>query len=107
MAIRSRGPTLIGETSLAELYTVLLGTPHIRAHSPTPVVTRFMVWWHLVGSAVEYAAKRRATHVAALVMDKNTGCQACEEIQGPILDGEKNDEQASSLATVLQSLKAK
>jgi len=39
---------------LASLFTILLGNPQLRA--PEPPRTRFKMWWHLVGSAVEYAA---------------------------------------------------
>jgi hypothetical protein len=93
---------------LAALYTILLGNPRIRDPNPTAAVTRFKDWWHLVGSAVEYAAEQHAAHVAALVMDGNTGCPACKvEFKVLFLDGEKNDEQASSLAAVLHSLKVK
>ena len=42
---------------LAALYTVLLGNPRFRNISENkPAETRFKLWWHLVGAAVEHAA---------------------------------------------------
>src|SRR5262249_32332443 len=43
---------------IKHLYTILLGNPRLKQKvSERPVAkTRFKTWWHLVGSAVEYAA---------------------------------------------------
>ena len=42
---------------LAALYTILLGNPMLRKPRDAPCQTRFKMWWRLVGSAVEHAAK--------------------------------------------------
>jgi hypothetical protein len=59
---------------LAALYTILVGNPRLHATNRPPAETRFKAWWHLVGSAVEYAAKQHADHVAALVVDALPTC---------------------------------
>jgi hypothetical protein len=43
---------------LGALYTILLGNPQLKRRRPAE--TRFKEWWHLVGSAVEHAAYRKA-----------------------------------------------
>ena len=42
---------------LAALYTILLGNPQLKAARDAPGKTRFKMWWRVVGSAVEHAAK--------------------------------------------------
>ena len=42
---------------LAALYTILLGNPQLKASRDAEGKTRFKMWWRLVGSAVENAAK--------------------------------------------------
>jgi hypothetical protein len=42
---------------LVALYTILLGNPRLRDPHPAPPETRFKDWYHLVGSAVEAAAR--------------------------------------------------
>ena len=42
---------------LAALYTILLGNPQLKAPRDAEGKTRFKMWWRLVGSAVENAAK--------------------------------------------------
>ena len=43
---------------LSALYTILRGNPRLHADNPAPAKTRFKMWWHLVGSAIEYAAEQ-------------------------------------------------
>jgi hypothetical protein len=43
---------------LAALYTVLLGNPTLKAKRDAPMKTRFKMWWRVVGSAVEHAARQ-------------------------------------------------
>jgi hypothetical protein len=86
-------------TILRALYTLLLGNPRLRAGEAGAAETRFKEWWHLVGSAVEHAAKSHSRDITTLF----TGV-------GPIsfrnlfLAGEADEEQTSSLATVLDIL---
>ena len=42
---------------LRAFYTILLGNPQLKAARDAPGRTRFKMWWRLVGSAVEHAAK--------------------------------------------------
>jgi hypothetical protein len=42
---------------MSAFYTILLGNPQLRAPRDAPAKTRFKMWWRLVGSAIEHAAK--------------------------------------------------
>ena len=42
---------------LRAFYTTLLGNPELKTARDAPAKTRFKIWWRLVGSAVEHAAK--------------------------------------------------
>ena len=42
---------------LSALYTILLGNPTLKQPRNAPMLTRFKIWWRLVGSAVEHAAE--------------------------------------------------
>ncbi len=90
---------------MAAFYTVLLGNPRLRATNPEAPKTRFKLWWHLVGSAVEHAAK--LANEKASVADIITGRRASAEISFRMLflSGEADEEQTSSLATVLDALR--
>jgi hypothetical protein len=91
---------------LCALYTILLGNPRPRSTNPPPAETRFKMWWHLVGSAVEHAAKLAAEEVEWCVADKHPTCPATNiSFKAMFLAGEKDEEQTSSLATVLDLLK--
>jgi hypothetical protein len=93
---------------LEALYILMLGNPRLKDRDPSGAQTRFKMWWHLVGSAVEHGAKMHAEHVAALVIDPNVGCPATEiSFKKLFLDGEQHEEQTSSLATVLDTLRTK
>jgi hypothetical protein len=90
---------------LCALYTILLGNPRLRVINPPPAETRFKTWWHLVGSAVEHAAKLAAEEVEWFVADKHPTCPATKvSFKAMFLAGEKDEEQTSSLAVVLDLL---
>jgi hypothetical protein len=42
---------------LRAFYTILLGNPQLKTAHDAPGKTRFKMWWRVVGSAVEHAAK--------------------------------------------------
>jgi hypothetical protein len=42
---------------LLAFYTILLGNPQLKTAPDAPGKTRFKMWWRVVGSAVEHAAK--------------------------------------------------
>ena len=95
--------------ALAALYTILLGNPRLRAIASPAAQTRFKAWWHLVGSAVEHAADLHVTdtaaRVAALVADRPTCPPVAISFRSMFLAGEADEEQTSSLATVLDVLR--
>jgi hypothetical protein len=93
---------------LCALYTILLGNPRLRSAHPSPAETRFKEWWHLVGSAVEHAAKLAAEEVECLVADPHPTCPATKiSFKEIFLAGEADEEQTSSLAVVLDLLRSR
>ena len=48
---------------LLALYTILLGNPQLKTAHDAPGKTRFKMWWRVVGSAVEHAAKLYAPNL--------------------------------------------
>jgi hypothetical protein len=60
---RFKHPDPIGWTDsmraeiLGAFYTILLGNPTLKQPRDAPMKTRFKMWWRLVGSAVEHAAR--------------------------------------------------
>src|SRR5260370_40389889 len=63
---------------LQALYTILLGNPRLRDRHPEQAPTRFKMWWHLVGSAVEHAAAQHVQitedEVKSFVADPHSTC---------------------------------
>jgi hypothetical protein len=47
---------------LRALYTILLGNPQLKTARDAPSKTRFKMWWRLIGSSVEHAAKLHAAN---------------------------------------------
>jgi hypothetical protein len=96
---------------LAALYTILRGNPRLRASNPGPAETRFKAWWHLVGSAVEHAAELHAEdtaeRIAAMVADPTDCPPAKVSFRAMFLDGEADEEQSCSLATVLDVMRSR
>src|SRR5712691_7724533 len=95
---------------LRALYTILLGNPRLRDRNPEQAPTRFKMWWHLVGSAVEYAAAQHAQiaeeEVRCLVADPHTTCPPAPiRFAELFLAGEADEEQSAGLATVLDVLR--
>jgi hypothetical protein len=84
---------------LRALYTILLGNPKLDERRDAPMKTRFKMWWRLIGSAVEHAAKLYATTKA-------------EKGAYPEIDFEKlflaheedEDEESLSLADALSAM---
>ncbi len=90
---------------LRALYTILLGNPRLRDRAPAAAETRFKTWWHLVGSAVEHAA-RHTEYAAAVAFDRNKDCPPVAiSFRTLFLSSEADEEQTSSLATVLDVLR--
>jgi hypothetical protein len=91
-------PDVIGWTEdhraeiLKALYTILLGNPTLDEPRDAQMKTRYKMWWRLVGSAVEHAAKE-------------TGHQV--DFQKLFQEQEDEDDDDSSLAFVLAGLRRK
>ena len=49
---------------LKSLYTVMLGNPQLGKRLPAGKTTRFKMWWMVIGSALEYAAKQLGQEVS-------------------------------------------
>jgi hypothetical protein len=87
-----RHPDPIGWTEshraeiLRALYTVLLGNPMLRSPPDAEAKTRFKVWWRLIGSAVEHAARLAGRDL---------------DFQSLFLSQEEDDEDSASLADAL------
>jgi hypothetical protein len=91
---------------LRALYTIALCNPRLHDSKPPVAETRFKGWWHLVGSAIEHAAKQHSAHVAAAVMDAHETCKPSTiSFRTMFLAGEADEEQTSALATVLDVLR--
>jgi len=74
---------------LTALYTILLGNPQLKAARDAEAKTRFKMWWRLVGSAVENAAKLAGQEL---------------DFQKLFVTQEEDDEESASLADVLDVL---
>jgi hypothetical protein len=74
---------------LAAFYTILLGNPQLGAARDAVGKTRFKMWWRLVGSAVEHAAKLAGHEL---------------DFQKLFITQEEDDEDSASLADVLEVL---
>jgi hypothetical protein len=71
---------------LRALYTVLLGNPMLGSPSDAEAKTRFKVWWRLIGSAVEHAARLDGRDL---------------DFKDLFLSQEEDDEDSASLADAL------
>ena len=74
---------------LAALFTILLGNPQLKEARDAEGKTRFKMWWRLVGSAVENAAKLAGQEL---------------DFQKLFITQEEDDEESASLADVLDVL---
>jgi hypothetical protein len=96
---------------LRALYTILLGNPVLQPASKVAPETRFKVWWRLVGSAVENAAKLHAKastdRVAAMVEDAPKNPPVTISFRNLFLSQEEDDEEGAALVDALTALEAK
>ena len=79
---------------LGAFYTILLGNPTLKKPRDAPMRTRFKMWWRLVGSAVEHAAR---------LADPDHEV----DFQKLFLAREDEDEETTSLAEALSILSAR
>jgi hypothetical protein len=106
-------PDIIGWTEahrgqiLCALYTILIGNPRAVAKQPPAAETRFKHWWHLVGSAVEHAAKQHHAHMKGLAVDTSPACPPQPiSFKGIFLSQEDTEEDSASLADALAAIDA-
>jgi hypothetical protein len=78
---------------LHALFTILLGNPQLKQPRDAPARTRFKMWWRLIGSAVEHAAKLHDGKEDALDFQKLF-----------IEQEETDDEDSISLADALEAV---
>src|SRR5262249_6073343 len=77
---------------LNAFYTILLGNPQLKAPRNAEAKTRFKMWWRLVGSALEHAAK---------LSDQEL------DFQKLFVSQEEEDEDSASLADILKVMRKK
>jgi hypothetical protein len=82
---------------LQAIYTILLGNPRLLDSDAPPAETRFKTWFHLVGSAIENAARQHA------MRDVDAEEISFREI---FLEGEADEEQTDGTATALSMLRS-
>jgi hypothetical protein len=107
-----RHPDPIGWTDgmraeiLRAFYTILLGNPTLKLPRNAPMKTRFKMWWRLVGSAVEHAAKLATERAAAMAMDSTDKlARPCEvDFRTLFMANEDENEDDTSLADALSTL---
>jgi hypothetical protein len=91
-------PNAIGWTDtnraniLGAFFTILMGNPTLTLPRDAPMKTRFKMWWRLVGSAIEHAAKLAAPRYGV-------------DFQKLFLARDEDDDEAASLADVLDALR--
>jgi hypothetical protein len=93
---------------MGALYTILLGNPFLRKPMGTECKTRFKVWWRMIGSAVEFAAKQHADHIRSMAIDQPETCEPHEiDFKDIFLTQEEDDEESASLADALAGIAGK
>jgi hypothetical protein len=93
---------------LGAFYTILLGNPTLRTPRNAPMKTRFKMWWRLVGSAVEHAAKLAADRAEAGAYEAGGPPAPCAiDFQQMFLARDDEDEDSTSLAEALEIMLSK
>jgi hypothetical protein len=85
---------------LRALYILMRGNPQLQDRKPEK--TRFKRWWHLIGSAVEHAA--RSLVAAGKAKNEADGSARAIDFGAIFASVEGEDEESSSLAEVLEVL---
>jgi hypothetical protein len=93
---------------LSALFMVLLHNRRLYDTNLPPAETRFKMWWHLVGSPIEQAAKEHDEYSRALSIDRDPNCPpTAVSFRTMFLSGEADEEQTSSLASVIEVLRTR
>ena len=105
---RSAGPRRTADASCKRSIRSCSAIPGSRPSRAKPAETRFKLWWHLVGAAIEHAAQQHAEHVDRLAMDADKDCKPeAVSFRDIFLEAEAEEEQTTSLNTVLDVLRTK
>jgi hypothetical protein len=93
---------------LSALYTILLGNPTLRLARNAPMKTRFKVWWRLVGSAIEHAARLASEQAEpAAYADVGLPAPCAIDFQQLFLTQDDEHEDSKSLAEALAAMRYK
>jgi hypothetical protein len=89
---------------LRALYTIVLGNPRLTGTAAREPETRFKAWWHLIGGALEHAAR---CHLGFPDLHSATCPPAEISFRREFLDNDVEDEQGHALALVLALLRSR
>jgi hypothetical protein len=90
---------------LRAFYTILLGNPTLNVPRHAEMQTRFKLWWRVVGSAIEHAAKLAADRTEPGAYEAGGPPPPCAvSFRKLLLEREDEDENAASLADALAVL---
>jgi hypothetical protein len=90
---------------LRAFYTILLGNPTLKEARNAEMQTRFKMWWRVVGSAIEHAAKLAADRAEPGAHEAGGPPAPCAvNFRKLFLEREDEDENAASLADALAVL---
>jgi hypothetical protein len=89
---------------LRKIYTILRGNPRLAGADTSPRQTRFKVWHHLIGAALEYGALWHCERFA----EHDPNCPpVAVAFKDEFLRNDDDDEHDHALAIVLRMLRAK
>ncbi len=89
---------------LHALYTIMLGNPRLTERAPAEAETRFKDWWHLIGSALEHAAR---CHLGNWDLHAPECPPSQISFREEFLTNDAEDEQGHAVATVLRLLRGR
>ncbi|MGY3563169.1 hypothetical protein ACVWXP_006438 [Bradyrhizobium sp. USDA 4463] len=85
---------------LQAMYVILMGNPTLKLPRDAPMKTRFKIWWRLIGSAVEYAAKLHADSIDPAAYEEHDR-PVDIDFKSMFLEQEEDEEEAASLGHAL------
>jgi hypothetical protein len=90
---------------LRAMYVILMGNPTLNLPPDAQMKTRFKMWWRLVGSAVENAAKLHSGAIDSAAYDAEDGRKPkAIDFGSMFLDLEEDDEEQASLGHALHTM---
>jgi hypothetical protein len=85
---------------LQAMYVILMGNPTLKLPRNAAMKTRFKMWWRVVGSAVEHAAKLHAESIDPAAY-KEHDPPVSIDFKSMFLEQEEDEEEAASLGHAL------